>query len=285
MSIKLSLSYDGENADEHEIDFYDVAQGLIGFQRTLAITTHLLVNGEVITQAPALKGAQILALPAKEGSWEIAAMIVAGAFAVGSLSKDSIIGYYVHSALDYVVSNALGFDIDYSQTIGQQYKKIKAQGIDLPMLEQSKFDSVIEKCEIGLREIHRPIYAKKTARSARISCLIDREPKLITAIFNEETYEYIHDTIQDGELLDFEGRVSSYNSNTYKGRIFEFEEERPIAFELASNARNSRNQKILAKSLFDNVNSGFKAGDITVSGYKLLSKNGRLKGILITHID
>lgn len=54
-SINFDLSFGGGITDRHQIDFYDVSQALIGFQRSLALTTHLVVNGEIITQSPSLK--------------------------------------------------------------------------------------------------------------------------------------------------------------------------------------------------------------------------------------
>ena len=74
--VQFELSYTGADADDHEIDLYDVSQALVGFQRSLAITTHLILNGEIITQAPALKGAQIFAFPSEDGSWKIKAGIL-----------------------------------------------------------------------------------------------------------------------------------------------------------------------------------------------------------------
>ncbi len=73
--IQFTLSYTGKNADENEIDLYDISQALIGFQRSLALTTHLILNGEIITQAPSLKNAKIFSTPPEEGSWKIVAGI------------------------------------------------------------------------------------------------------------------------------------------------------------------------------------------------------------------
>jgi hypothetical protein len=70
-AIEITLSFNGGAADKNEINFYDVSQALIGFERSLALTTHLVLNGEIITQAPALKGAEILAIPPTEGSWKL----------------------------------------------------------------------------------------------------------------------------------------------------------------------------------------------------------------------
>ena len=76
MRVDFSLSYEGGLADDGMVDLYDIGQALIGFQRSLAITTHLVLNDEVITQAPALKGAKIFTHPSEEGSWRIVATII-----------------------------------------------------------------------------------------------------------------------------------------------------------------------------------------------------------------
>ena len=47
----FTLSYVGSEASHAEIDFYDVARAMLGFQRSLALTVHLVQNGEIITQA------------------------------------------------------------------------------------------------------------------------------------------------------------------------------------------------------------------------------------------
>lgn len=74
--IKFILKYEGGDADNHLLDFYDAAQALDGFQRSLAITTNLVINGNIITQSTSLKNAKMLVSPPKEGSWEIATIIV-----------------------------------------------------------------------------------------------------------------------------------------------------------------------------------------------------------------
>ncbi|GEM_PF-3603819 len=68
MALEITLSFDGASADDNVLDLYDGAQALVGFQRSLAITTHLIVNGEVITQAPSLKNAQILSYHLKRAA-------------------------------------------------------------------------------------------------------------------------------------------------------------------------------------------------------------------------
>ena len=112
--VSFTLSYEGKSADRHEIDLYDVAQALMGFQRSIALTTHLVLNDKIITKAPYLKGAKIYALPPEEGSWSIkAGVLIAGistaGYQLGTAPKDTPLGHLVHSAYDYVISESLGF--------------------------------------------------------------------------------------------------------------------------------------------------------------------------------
>jgi hypothetical protein len=118
--LDLTLSYAGAEADHHELDFYDAAIALIGFQRSLALTTHFVINNEVITQAPALKGARILAIPPEPGSWKITAAVIvgiSGLYKVGTAPIDTPLGNIVNSAYDYVISTTLGFHVDYKSTL------------------------------------------------------------------------------------------------------------------------------------------------------------------------
>lgn len=61
--LELELVYKGEAADEGFIEFYDVSRALAGFQRSIDLTTHFVLSGDVITQAPAAKGFQIFLPP------------------------------------------------------------------------------------------------------------------------------------------------------------------------------------------------------------------------------
>ncbi len=69
MDSYFELSFNGNWANNNQIQFYDVAQALVGFERTLSLTTHFLLSGDVITQSPSSKSFSLIALPAEEGSW------------------------------------------------------------------------------------------------------------------------------------------------------------------------------------------------------------------------
>jgi hypothetical protein len=290
--INFTLSFEGNDSDNHEIDFYDVAQAMIGFQRSLAITTHLIINGEVITQSPSLKNARILAKPPEEGSWKIIATVAAigtGAYHLTTTPKDTPLGHLVYSAYDYVISETMGFHVDYNQSLGQQYEKLKNDKKNqLPIIEQSQLDSVIEKCQYAVQEMHRPIVKSETASKASIIVKIGREEHLFKHPLDYETYSYIAHTEQTKDIEEIIGRISSYNINTFKGRIFVPEIKRPAPFILADSARSPACIEKITQSLTmnarDRFGKGHNSGDITCMAFRNISRTGRLKGFYIVEI-
>ena len=149
---------------------------------------------------------------------------------------------------------------------------------------ERSFQPVVEKCEAAVREMHRPIYAKETAETASITSTFNGKRKPLTTELNIDSYEYMYQTIREDKITKHAGKVSSYNINTFKGRIYLLNEKRPIPFTLLDQAKTMQNQIKIANSLSTNIKSRFQEGDINIAGYKLLSKTGRLKGILITEI-
>lgn len=284
----FSLSFEGGNADYHQLDFYDAAEALIGFQRSLAITTHLVLNGDVITQAPALKNARILIRAPEAGSWKVSAMIVAGATAISQINavpKESPLGNMIYSAYDYVISETLGFHVDYSKTLGVQYEEYRRAHPEAPKLDESRLDSVIEKCEHAVRQMHRPIVNSNTAEKALITLASRRAIEPIPAL-SPETYEYMNYTATSDRPIQVKGRISSYNINTFKGRIFCFARNRPIAFTLYESARTRKAIAMITKSLTANAESPLSGiGDLTLTAFVETSRSGTVKRYQVLSID
>lgn len=285
----FTLRYVGQEADDARLDFYDASQALVGFQRSLALTTHLVLNGEVITQAPSLKGARIYALPPEEGSWKLtAAIVTAGAtalYAIGTAPKDTPLGHLVSSAYDYVVSETLGFHVDYDKTLGEQFEEVRRANPEIKALGQSRFDSLVEKCQIPIRDMHRPIVASETASAADIFVGTRTEGPPLGAPLNRETFDYINFTDTSDRPQKYEGKVSSYNINTYKGRVFIPQEGRPVPFELSSEARTTSNIYTVTQSLTSNALRSLSEGaNIEFYAFARRSKTGRLKGLLIVEV-
>jgi len=284
---RFYLSFRGNDADFNVVDFYDAAEAITGFQRSLALTSHLILNGEVITQAPSLRNAKIYVLPPEKGSWKIGVAIVSVATAlsqINSVPRETPLGNLIYSAYDFVISETLGFHVDYSKTLKLQYEEYKKAHPDAPQLNESKLDSVIEKCEPSIRQMHRPIIKTETAKRAIIEYVgADRVeiPEL-----TEETFEYISYTATSDYPVLITGRISSYNINTFKGRVFSFEEQRPISFVLADHARNRRSVAMITKSLTANAVSRLSGeGDITMAAFVNTSRTGIVKSYFIVSVE
>lgn len=287
-ALRLSLSFSGGLANDHRIDLYDVSQALIGFQRSLALTTHLVLNGEIITQSPSLKGAQIHALPPIDGSWKVNAVVVlTGLYGLGSLQNNSPLGHLIFSLYDYVVSESLGTHVDLNKSLGKLYEEAKKKNQELPAIQQHQADSLIEKCSAAMHEIHRPIFKTRTAQKAEISGFFGRQELPLQTAFTLETWEYIHETRTSEAPQQFVGRVSSYNTNTFKGRVYVESLGRPVSFELSKGARGENEINLITASLRSNALRNFSDDGAVIyfSAFLMTSRSGRLKGLTITEIS
>jgi len=279
---EIKLSFEGRMAENHVLDLYDAARALVGFQRSLALTTHLITNGEIITQAPSLKNAQILTTTPQAGSWEVVAMIVGGVWTLGTAGKDTPLGHLLFSVYDYVVSSTMGFHVDYSKSLGQHYENYLREKAITP----EKLDSLIEKTEASISDMHRPIVASKSAHGANLIGYANaKAPVRIGPEMSALTYEYISHTVKRDEHLEHEGFVSSYNVNTFKGRMYLIDEARPIPFELIEEARGRRNVELVTSSLRANaIQRSNQQANIVLKGQRLESSTGRLKALLVSEV-
>jgi hypothetical protein len=190
------------------------------------------------------------------------------------------------SAFDYVISETLGFHVDFNKTLGQQYEEMHRARVPLNPQTRSKLDAVIEKCEFSIKEMHRPIIWSKTATSANVSSTIDDALIPLTPTLDADTYEYMDITREEDPPIRFDGHVSSYNINTFKGRIFVPDEGRPVAFQLSESARNARVISRITASLAENATSRASLkGIITCVGFRNVRKSGRLKSYRIIGVE
>ena len=289
--IQFTLTYKGQLSEQNEIDLYDVSQALIGLQRSLALTTHLILNNEIITQSPSLKGAHIYALPPEAGSWKVTAAIVIGAatalYNLGTAPKDTPLGHLIYSVYDYVVAESLGVHVDFDKSLGQLYEEAQRQHRKIPEVRQPQLDSLIEKCSTAIREIHRPIYKTNTADRASIVASIHNQTLPVAKDFTIQTYEYMAVSQAGDEPEVINGRVASYNTNTFKGRIYVPEEGRPVPFELSDGARTDRIVQLIVRSLSASALKDYQNDHSTVycRAIKNRSKSGQLKSYLILEVS
>jgi len=272
--VEFELVFDGAQAERGLIEFYDASHALVGFQRSLALTTHLVLHGEIITQAPATWGFEILFPAVQTGSWKSKAIVVFSAgVAVASAGADSPLGQVVTSVYDAALYNVMGFHVDYEKTLQQQY----TEHLAIRSVTPEKIDSLCEKIETSVAEMHRPIVRSKTATRAQVR-RCDRGKKDVGPILSPLTYEFVKQTRPENEETVLLGYVTSYNINTYKGRMFSLEQRRPIPFELEDTAKTKQQIALLTNSQHINgQDRNSHTALVALRGNRLVSPTGKIK--------
>lgn len=289
--MDIKLKYEGSLADDHELDLYDLSQAMVGFQRSLAITTHLVVNGTIITQAPALKGARILSTAPRAGSVDIIAgvtLAVGAIYALGVAPKDTPLGHLIFSLYDYSIKRLTGNHVDFDKSLGQQIadvNRLRIPGMpSVPMLDDKRVDALLEKIEPAVVDMHRPIVKSRTAETAKL--FVPSRPNLKAIELNQETYDKLLTVQKDDVAIEVVGKISSYNINTFRGRVFVVGEKRPIPFDLVAVAQNSTNVSLITSSLRANARDRSTGdADVTFIAFPVRSKTGRLKLYLVIDVD
>lgn len=293
-ACSFELRFDGGLATKGQLQFYDLAHALWGFERTISITTHLLLNGKVITQSTAAEGFYLTVLPPEEGSWKIKTVLglgsVIGAF--GLAPPDTQFGWLAKSAVEYIIQETLGFTPNFEETLGAQienFRTIEGQR-ELPRdLSQSRFDAVIEKCEVGLRDMHRPIVFSGTADTAQVEYHVGSRAGTLLGHFDTETFRYVAQTVTKDDIVGLQGVISSYNVNTFSGRLYVPDYNRTVPFELDKNSRDRNSVDAITLSLRNNASQrtlkpDFVKPDIEFSAFRNESVSGRLKRIHVIEV-
>jgi hypothetical protein len=286
--LKFELIYEGNTADFQELDFYDVAQAMVGFQRSLALTTHLVVNGTIITQAPSLRGARVIARAPEAGSYKIPAYITSlslAAYGLGTADTDTVLGHLVYSAYDYAISKTLGFNVDFDSSLGEQYERFQKQTDGAaPELSEERFDSLSEKIEPALKEIHRPIVKSGTATSGMI--LGQNKGRPFELPIDRDSYNYLIASDREESISEFSAKISSYNMNTFRGRAYLDEAKRPVPFILEDVATSPAAVARITASLRANAQKRMSDdAEVILSGYANRSPTGRLKSLYVVDVE
>lgn len=192
---------------------------------------------------------------------------------------------YIHYTI-MLLQKASEFTYNLNKSLGVIYEEAQKKRQQLPKIELHQADSLIEKCSTAIHEIHGPIYKTKTANRAEITATIGATKFPLQSAFTLESWDYIHETHQSESPEQLVGHVSSYNSNTYKGRIYVEKFGRPIS-ELVGNTRNQKEIKFITSSLQANAlgNSSAAEAKVYILAYLQTSRLGTLKSFSIIHVS
>ena len=254
---QIWLSFEGAHSDQHLLNLYDFSRALQGFERSLALTTHFVLHDEVITQVTALKGAKIYCSPPVAGSFNIPAYITAfsaATFAIGTLKNDNPIGHLIYSVYDYAVHEATGQPVNYDESLRVTYERAIAEGTTgFVMPKKERLDSLVEKIEPSVKDLHRPITESHSAETALITERNEPDPKIPDLLLNQRTFDGLRKRERDDKITSVPGRISSFNMNTFNGRFVTFADKRPVPFKIAPAGRTEPGMKLIAQSLARNI--------------------------------
>jgi hypothetical protein len=251
------LTYEGAETEQNLISLYDLSRSLLGFERSLALTTHFVLHNEVITQVTSLRGARILCATPKPGSYKIPAYIVALGTAVnslGTLEANNPIGHVVFSVYSMVIQEAMGQKVDYDKSLHEIYEKGIKEGTDgFLMPKKSQIESLVEKVEPAVLDMHRPMVSSGTAEHLSISDIETTKNRTNPLIFDRASYDSLRFKKRADDIITIVGKVSSFNMNTFNGRLYSSADQRPISFFLSHAARTDQGVQLVGQSLANNI--------------------------------
>ncbi len=283
--LTFEVSFNGKLSDKHRVDLYDISRSMMGFHRSIAITTHLLLNEKIISRSPSLRNAYIYSLPHEEGSWKmnIAIGLLGGALG-GALSapQNSVLGHLMFSAYDYVISESLGIHVDYNKSIGKLYEESKIK--NLPTIHQHQLDMVIDKCTNSIIDMHRPIFKNDSAEKTIIKGFVNGKEIKFSSELSIDTYKYINEEVILEKIISVTGIITSFSATNYSGRIEIPEVDRAIPFILDREVKTDNNFVKLIESLKNKVLMKGTPTNVTMDVQIIQTNNKKIKKYIVKKI-
>ena len=193
--LGLKFVYDNGSADEHRLDLYDASVSLNGIARSLAITTHAFINGEIKTHGDSAHGAKFFLLPSRRGSFVIETAVWLSEAVAAGLFFDFV---------KYGFQEAVGLADEAAEPSRALQKRIEPTIGELPATLES-----------ALYEVHRPIRQEKG-----ITLTVMRPRGEILVKFDYQTGSHLepHEISIEEPII---GNVTRYNTLSRWGKFFD----------------------------------------------------------------
>lgn len=236
-NIFLKLKYEGGDANDNRLNFYDGAQSLFGIAKSIQISTHFLINLEIIKRSTALSGASVYILPSKKGSFEQFIQIVFENQEFIKSVGTNIFSNYVGDYFKYSLSKSLGISKNDDEKTLRRFKN------RLLTDAEPHFDELSSVMEGPLIESHRTIEKS----GGTIDIIIGRKNSI--AKLDEQTLEYVQTRDENPNAEEVFGHVTRYNVISGNGRFYDNKEGKVIPFEPDDSFKSSDKSKILTWSI------------------------------------
>jgi hypothetical protein len=265
VTLDLQVRYEGGIADEHQLDLYDAADSLKGLARSLVIPGHFLANGEVIHQAPWAKNVHARLLTSKPGSFETLISLILDP------QNGPLVG--VATAAATTAANEF-FRYLFRKVVGDEEEHTSQ--ITKNIIEQNgpSIDALGDAIENDVVNIHRPIIT-----GSNNIIIMGNGNRLVT--LDQASLDYTRSTILDQEETIRIGRVSAFNANSQRGRIYDSRLRRVVPF-FPESKFNDAAAELIAWSLSQYVKD--LPGDIELTVRAVRSVGGDVKRYRVTEV-
>lgn len=271
-AFPLKIRFLGGEAKKHRLEFYDGADALFGFAKSIRLASHYLFTGKVAFQAPSAKGVQLYMVPPKAGSYEqpIHVEFVNDELIVNGKRvpvSSEVFQDFITQALNNAVGNQIDPETDEVNEI------ITAKPGDIDVLS--------EALDGPLKGSHRFIGKARSHKSTKLITDVSGGDEEIVK-FDGDTLDYLNTRIYADNLEDVIGTVAAYNRNSVTGRFYVPDLQRTVPFKPEKGVAIKDRTPLIWS--MDRQEHGLD-GLITIRVRRVSTKRGVTKGFLLHDCD
>lgn len=236
-TIKFEMKFDSGESNFEGLNLYYGADALGGMAEAISITTHAIINNEVIKQTPSTRGFSLNFKQAFEGSYRQKFELTFTDVEALRVVKYLKVGGFIE-LLSFHLGSPLGVPVKIESDSARRWARTY----------MTEGEELIERLARPLDRIHHPIYGQGYQ-----AYLLKSRTNIIG--FNQRTYDFLSGAETSANREFIEVAVSRFNTRTGTGRFIEDENSESISFTPFRKFSLSRIQKnALANSLKDLAN-------------------------------
>ncbi|WP_278941466.1 hypothetical protein [Pseudomonas helleri] len=264
MNFTFNVKFDTGESNFDGLNMYYGADALSGFAEAISITTHAIVNNNVVTQTPAVKGFKLDFKEAHTGSYiQKVCLEFTDAEAVRVVNHLRPKGFI----------ELLNFHL--AAPLGLNPKIVSDAAIRWHRSSMDDSEKLLDRLVGPLKKIHHPVYGQ----GYKVVLYKDRTPMLG---FNANTFDYLTGSTINDRVEVVEAAVSRFNARTFTGRIIEAEDADSISFAPLKAGLVRPSRVILVNSLKDLTEGKFTKVGLEVR--RVLSRDGRTKHLIVQSV-
>jgi hypothetical protein len=261
MKLNFSIRYHDGVAKFDGLNMYYGADSFGAMAEAVALTTHAIVNNEILKQTPATKGFNLDFKESHEGSFiQKFVLEFTSAEAIRVIHFLSVDGFM--ELLNFHLSSPLGtqprIQIDAAKRWFRSY------------MEDS--EELLDRLARPLERIHHPV----SGQGYQVTLRKNRTP---VTNFNATTLDYLTGKEISQNTEELIVAVSRFNARTATGRFIETDDSDSVSFSPLISGLPQRSKRLLANSLRSLVDDVFEPVKAEVR--RVTSRDGRTKHFIL----